>query len=136
MADRKAKQNPDRTSELRILLTGTTESEKNEIPKFWKLLYQDGYNLDDLRLWRPTIFHNFVSCAQILLRAMKQFDICLDQEGNRGHYDFLLDYSIDPNTDEPLEALVEQAISSLWQDPCIPKVLDRSGEFYIMDTAS
>lgn len=28
------------------------------------------------------------------------------------------------------------AVDSLWHDPIIPSILDRSGEFYLMDSAS
>jgi hypothetical protein len=121
--------------ELKVLLLGSRESGKDEIVKQWKILHQNGYTAEELALYRLTIYNNVIDCAKALIGAMKQFEIHPERELNRAYCEFLLDYSIDPDPNKPLGTKVGEAISSIWQDPCIPKILERSSEFYIMDSA-
>jgi guanine nucleotide-binding protein subunit alpha len=122
--------------ECKVLLLGSDESGKNELVKQWKVLYQNGYTAEELALYRPTIYKNVIDCAKALISVMKQFEIQPEQELNRAYCEFLLDYSVDPDPNKPLGMKVGEAISSIWQDPCIPKILEHSSEFYIMDSAS
>lgn len=121
--------------ECKVLLLGSDESGKNEIAKQWKILYQNGYTAEELALYRPTIYKNVIGCAKALIGAMKQFEIQPEHELNRAYCEFLLDYSVDPDPNKPLGTKVGEAISSIWQDPCISKILEHSSEFYIMDSA-
>jgi guanine nucleotide-binding protein subunit alpha len=66
---------------------------------------------------------------------MKQFDIVPEHEVNRQYLEYLMEYSVDPDPEKLLEPKVGQAVSSIWHDPCIAKVMDRSSEFYMMDSA-
>ena len=121
--------------ECKVLLLGSDDSGKNEIVKQWKIHYQNGYTAEELALYRPTIYKNVIGCAKALISAMKQFEIHPEQELNRAYCEFLLDYSVDPDPNKPLGKKVGKAISSIWHDPCIPKILEHSSEFYIMDSA-
>jgi guanine nucleotide-binding protein G(i) subunit alpha len=47
--------------------------------------------------------------------------------------DAILEYRLDSDTFSPEIAM---AIESLWHDPIIPNVMDRSSEFYLMDSAT
>jgi hypothetical protein len=122
--------------ECKVLLFGSDDSGKDEMVKQWKILHQKGYTAEELALYRLIIYKNVIDCAKALISAMKQFEIHPEQELNRAYCEFLLDYSVDPDLDQPLETKVGEAISSIWQDPCIPKILERSSEFYIRDSAS
>jgi hypothetical protein len=121
--------------ECKVLLLGSDESGKNEIVKQWKIVHQNGYTAEELALYRLTIYQNVVDCAKALIGAMKEFEIHPEQELNRAYCEFLLDYSVEPDADKPLGTKVGEAISSIWQDPCIPKILERQSEFYLMDSA-
>ena len=121
--------------ECKVLLLGSDDSGKDEIVKQWKILHQNGYTAEELALYRRIIYKIIIDCAKALIGAMKQFEIQPEQELNRAYCEFLLDYSVDPDPDKPLGTKVGEAISSIWQDQCIPKILERSSEFYIMDSA-
>jgi guanine nucleotide-binding protein G(i) subunit alpha len=121
--------------ECKVLLLGSGESGKDEIVKQWKMLHQNGDTAEELALYRLTIYKNVIDCAKALISAMKQFEIHPEQELNRAYCEFLLDYSVDPDPNKPLGTKVGEAISSIWQDPCIPKILEHQSEFYIMDSA-
>lgn len=100
-----------------------------------KIIHQNGYSPDELAMYRHTIFKNVVDCAKALIAAMRQFEVEPEREMNRDFADYLMEFSIDPDPDKPLDAKVGQAVSSLWHDPCVPKVMEHSSEFYLMDSA-
>jgi guanine nucleotide-binding protein G(i) subunit alpha len=100
-----------------------------------KIIHQNGYTMDELSMYRLTIYKNVIDCAKSLIGAMRQFDIEPENEGNAEYCDYLMDYSVDPDPEKPLEMKVGQAVSSLWRDPCVPKVMEHSSEFYLMDSA-
>jgi guanine nucleotide-binding protein G(i) subunit alpha len=88
-----------------------------------KIIHQNGYTQEELAMYRLTIYKNVIDCAKALIGAMRQF--C----------NYLVDYTVDPDPEKPLDVRVGQAITAMWRDPCIPKVLEHSSEFYLMDSA-
>lgn len=100
-----------------------------------KIIHQNGYSPDELQMYRLTIYKNVIDCAKALIGAMRQFDIEPQNAGNDEYCDYLMEYSVDPDPDKPLDAKVGLAIASLWRDPCVGKVNDHSSEFYMMDSA-
>lgn len=119
--------------EYKALLLGDMDGKK----EFMKTImaFRNDYSADELESYRLTIFKNVIDCAKDLITAMRHFEIHPEQELNRAYCDFLLEYSIDTDFKKPLEAKVSEAISSIWQDPCIPKILEHSSEFYITESA-
>ena len=122
-------------NEFKVLLLGDNDSGKREIVKQWKFHDPNGSTAEELARYRSTIYNNVIDCVKALIRAMEDLEIHPEQELNRAYCDFLLDYSVDPDPEKPLGTKVGEAISSIWQDPCIPKILERSNEFYIVDSA-
>jgi guanine nucleotide-binding protein G(i) subunit alpha len=114
---------------------GDSDSGKNELIKRLEIIHQNGYTVEERAMYRHIIYKNVINCAKALIGAMDEFEIQPKQELNRAYCDFLLDYSIDPDPEKPLATKVGEAISSIWRDPCIPKIMERSSEFYLMDSA-
>lgn len=100
-----------------------------------KIIHQGGYGSDELALYRLTIYKNVVDCAKSLIAAMNQFDVIPELRENEQNCAFLMDYSADPDPGSSLDVRVGEAITSLWRDPCMSKVMDHSSEFYLMDSA-
>ena len=100
-----------------------------------KIIHQNGYTQDELAMYRHTIFKNVIDCAKALIAAMRQFDIEPEREINREYCDYLIEFAIDPDPEKALDMKVGQAVSSIWHDPCVAKVMDHSSEFYLMDSA-
>jgi guanine nucleotide-binding protein G(i) subunit alpha len=100
-----------------------------------KIIHQNGYSVDELAMYRLTIYKNVIDCAKALISAMRQLDIQPELDANRQYCDYLMDYSVDPDPEKPLEQRVGQAVSAIWHDPCVPKVLESQTSFYIMDSA-
>lgn len=86
-------------------------------------------------MYRLTIYKNVLDCAKALIGAMRQFEIGPEKEINREYSDFLMEYSLDPDPDKPLERKVGDAVNSIWHDPSMQKVMDHQSEFYLMDSA-
>ncbi|TKA62685.1 Guanine nucleotide-binding protein alpha-3 subunit [Cryomyces minteri] len=136
MIDRKLEEDSKRLRrECKILLLGSGESGKSTIVKQMKIIHQNGYTVDELAMYRHTIYKNVIDCAKALVGAMRQFEIEPENPGNQEYCEYIMEYSVDPDPHSPLEMKVGQAITSLWQDPCIPKTMQRSSEFYLMDSA-
>ncbi|KAI9672475.1 MAG: Guanine nucleotide-binding protein alpha-2 subunit [Caeruleum heppii] len=136
MIDRKLEEDSKRLQrECKILLLGSGESGKSTIVKQMKIIHQNGYTLDELALYRLTIYKNLVDCAKALIGAMRQFDIEPETIRNIEFSDYIVDYQIDPDPHTPLNPRVGEAITSLWKDASVPVVLERQSEFYLMDSA-
>ena len=86
-------------------------------------------------MYRLTIYKNVIDCAKSLIGAMRQFDIEPEGAGVEDYCEYLMEYVVDPDPEQPLDKKVGQAVSSLWRDPCVQKVLEHSSEFYLMDSA-
>lgn len=54
---------------------GSGESGKSTIVKQMKIIHQNGYTVDELAMYRLTIYKNLVDCAKALVSALRQFDI-------------------------------------------------------------
>ena len=100
-----------------------------------KIIHQNGYTVDELALYRLTIYKNLIDCAKALIGAMRQFEIEPVDPANVEYSDYLLDYQVDPDPHTPLNIKVGVAVISLWQDTGIEALMERQSEFYLMDSA-
>jgi guanine nucleotide-binding protein subunit alpha len=72
--------------------------------------------------------------AQALVMALRKFKMDPVEPVNRVYADKILDYRSE--SQQTLASEIVRAVESLWHDPIIPSVMDRSSEFYLMDSAS
>ncbi|KAL9077946.1 MAG: hypothetical protein Q9157_003128 [Trypethelium eluteriae] len=131
MIDKKLEEDSRRLKrECKILLLGSGESGKSTIVKQMKIIHQNGYTVDELAMYRLTVYKNVVDCAKALIAAMRQFDILPEAPGTQEYCDYLMEYSVDPDPHSALDVRVGQAVTALWKDPSIPKILDHSSDFF------
>ena len=116
-------------------IPGSGESGKSTIVKQMKIIHQNGYTVDELALYRLTIYKNVVDCAKALIGAMRQFDINPKTSRNEDYAEFLLQYVVDPDPHKPLDPQVGHAVVSLWKDTSVDQVMEHQSEFYLMDSA-
>ncbi|KAL4809366.1 guanine nucleotide binding protein, alpha subunit [Aspergillus unguis] len=121
--------------ECKILLLGSGESGKSTIVKQMKIIHQNGYTVEELALYRLTVYKNLLECAKALIGAYHQFNLEPASQKVRDYIDFLADYNIDPDPNIPLDSTVGTAITYIWNDPCTSTALERQNEFYLMDSA-
>ncbi|KAJ1994214.1 Guanine nucleotide-binding protein alpha-2 subunit [Dimargaris cristalligena] len=122
--------------ECKILLLGSGESGKSTIVKQMKIIHQNGYTLEELGLFRMTIYKNLIDSAQDLILGMKRIGLHPQLKPNRDFASVLMEYRMGNAFTVKLPTELVAGIESLWHDPVIPKVMDRSNEFYLMDSAS
>ncbi|CAD6576463.1 MAG: Guanine nucleotide-binding protein alpha-2 subunit [Tremellales sp. Tagirdzhanova-0007] len=122
--------------ECKILLLGSGESGKSTIVKQMKIIHQNGYSKEELLNFRMVVQKNVVDSAQALIMAMRKLGVDPEEPNNRGYADRILEYrmSVEPMSVASQDIL--RNIESLWHDPVIPSVMDRSSEFYMMDSAT
>lgn len=120
---------------LTIFAIGSGESGKSTIVKQMKIIHQNGYTMDELALYRLTIYKNLIDCAKALVGAMRQMEIEPTNPANKEYGSFLLDYIVDPDPHTPLNPKVGMAVASLWKDGSMGPLLARQSEFYLMDSA-
>ncbi|KAM3084943.1 Guanine nucleotide-binding protein alpha-2 subunit [Clarireedia jacksonii] len=136
MIDKKLEEDSKRLRrECKILLLGSGESGKSTIVKQMKIIHQNGYTVDELALYRLTIYKNLIDCAKALVGAMRQMDIEPSNPANKEYGSFLLEYQVDPDPHTPLNPRVGIAVASVWRDASVERVLARQSEFYLMDSA-
>ncbi|EIW80154.1 heterotrimeric G protein alpha subunit [Coniophora puteana RWD-64-598 SS2] len=117
--------------ECKILLLGSGESGKSTIVKQMKIIHQNGFTPDELMSYKATIFKNTLDSAQGIVLFMRKINVDCELPNNRVNADRILDWRADNFSEE-----VALAISQFWQDPVIPSIMDRSSDFYLMDSAS
>ncbi|KAK3630572.1 Guanine nucleotide-binding protein alpha-2 subunit [Elasticomyces elasticus] len=121
--------------ECKILLLGSGESGKSTIVKQMKIIHQNGYTQDELKLYRHTIYKNLIDCAKALVGAARQFGVDVEDPQNQAHCDYIMEYAVDPDPQQALDTRIGDAIAAVWKDQSIPKVFDHQNEFYLMDSA-
>lgn len=100
-----------------------------------KIIHQNGYTVDELALYRLTIYKNLIDCAKALIGAMRQFGIEPTDPANIEYSDYLMEYQVLSDPNPPLPSKIGVAVISLWQDASIETLMERQSEFYLMDSA-
>ena len=100
-----------------------------------KIIHQNGYSVEELSMYRLTIYKNVIDCAKSLISAMRQFNIDPENPANFEYTEYLMEYVVDPDPEKAIDQRIGQAVGSIWHDPCIPKVLEQQTSFYLMDSA-
>lgn len=121
--------------ESKILLLGSENSGKSTIVKQMKIIHQNGYTVEELAAFRLTIYKNVVDSAKAVVGALRQLEIDVEDPANVRNCDLILDHFVDPDPTLSLGEILGNAITALWNDPCMSKLFDRSSEFHLMDSA-
>ncbi|KAF8344326.1 guanine nucleotide binding protein, alpha subunit [Cantharellus anzutake] len=121
--------------ECKILLLGSGESGKSTIVKQMKIIHQKGFTKDELMLYRPVVNKNVVESAQDVANAMIKFSLQPEVGVNRDYMMQIKDFQYDPDPSFTLPISLAEAIESFWKDPVILRLMERSNEFYLMDSA-
>ncbi|GAD96551.1 G protein complex alpha subunit GpaB [Paecilomyces variotii No. 5] len=136
MIDKKIEEDSRRLKrECKILLLGSGESGKSTIVKQMKIIHQNGYTVEELSMYRLTVYKNLMDCVHSLIGAYEQFDLEPSSQKVRDYITYLSEYNIDPDPNTPLDPKVGDAVTYLWNDPCTSTVLEHQSEFYMMDSA-
>jgi guanine nucleotide-binding protein subunit alpha len=117
-----------------------------------KIIHQNGFTKDELMTFRPTIYRNTLDSAQAIILQMRNMNVECTTPANRvsslpdstlsaqpfrqASAERIIEYRVENTPGFVFSADIAQAIHDIWQDPIISSVMDRSSEFYLMDSAS
>lgn len=100
-----------------------------------KIIHQNGYTVEELAMYRMTVYKNLLDCARSLLEAYERFGLVPTSQKVRDYVDFLSEYNLEPDPNVPVDSRVGDAITYIWNDPCTSTALEHQNEFYLMDSA-
>jgi guanine nucleotide-binding protein G(i) subunit alpha len=100
-----------------------------------KIIHQNGYTVEELALYRLTVYKNLLDCAKALIGAYHYLKLEPSSQKVQDYITFLEEYNVDPDPNTPLDPKIGDAITYLWNDPCTSTVLEHQNEFYLMDSA-
>lgn len=103
--------------------------------KQMKIIHQNGYSVDELSLYRVTIYRNVVDCARALISAMRQFNTEPSSPDIMLQCDFLWSYVVDGDPGKTLPREVGEAIVAIYSSIDYNMVMEHQSEFYMMDSA-
>lgn len=121
--------------EYEILVLGSSESGKSTIVKQMKITHQNGFTKNELMMFRPIIYRNTLDSAQAIVLHMHNMNVECVTPANRTFAERIIKYRVENTPDFVFSPDIARAIHELWQDPIIPKVMDCSSQFYLMDSA-
>ncbi|KAF9580993.1 Guanine nucleotide-binding protein alpha-2 subunit [Lunasporangiospora selenospora] len=121
--------------ECKILLLGSGESGKSTIVKQMKVIHQGGYSREERAAYRLPIYKNIIDSAQALVLAMEKLRLESEKPEYKALADRILDYRVEADPYFVLNSDIVNAIDMLYHDPITSAYMERSSEFYIMDSA-
>jgi len=122
-------------SEVKLLLLGAGESGKSTVAKQMIIIHLRGFiEVAERITFRPIVFTNIMSSIRVLLRAVDDLAIALDQKNIEARKRTMGDeneYIAGPLTRQQV-----QDIKELWGDAAIQTAYARSSEFQLSDSAA
>lgn len=100
-----------------------------------KIIHQNGYTVEELAMYRPTVYKNLLESIRALIGAYELFSLEPSSARVRDFIQFMSTYNVDPDPNTPLDPKVGEAITYIWNDPCTATALEHQTEFYLMDSA-
>lgn len=99
-----------------------------------KLIHDGGYSRDEREAFKEIIFSNTVQSMRVILEAMDNMGVSFSVPQNKHHASIILDLPTQIER-ESLPPEVALAIKTLWKDPNLLSVFDRSREYQLNDSA-
>ncbi|KAF3397352.1 hypothetical protein DPV78_007813 [Talaromyces pinophilus] len=118
--------------EQMITVLGGMEGGKSTIMKQMLILSSDGYRPS--RQDGSSIHANLLYAVRIVISSMRKLRIEPVEPRNQEYSDFLWKYSLYHDPETPLEPKVGDAISSLWKDESMKKLMKHRTEFYLPES--
>jgi guanine nucleotide-binding protein G(i) subunit alpha len=102
--------------------------------KQMKLIHEGGYSPDERESFKEIVYSNTVQSMRVILEAMEQMEIPLDEPRNEYHVQTVF---LQPNQIEgsSLPPEVGVAVKSLWSDRGVQECFRRSREYQLNDSA-
>ncbi|KAI9803060.1 MAG: hypothetical protein M1833_001130 [Piccolia ochrophora] len=119
-------------NEVKLLLLGAGESGKSTVLKQMKLIYASGFSRAEREDCRSIIFSNLNSAFKVILEAMDDMDIQLENPQNQQFAELIhLEHELAVKESFPMQYL--RAFDSLWHDAGIKQAIVKGNEYALHD---
>lgn len=127
------KDNNSNKRELKLLLLGTGESGKSTIIKQMRILYGEGFKLEDLKGFTALVYRNILSSMKAMLDASEKLGIPLENKALQDNAYALLDIDTQNYSDIQRH---KDLFSALWGDSGLQRVYARRNEYQLSDSTA
>ena len=135
--------------QVKILLLGAGESGKSTILKQMRIIYSEGFRLDERKEVRQVIFSNMIVAFKIIAEEMRELGLnyenaksqvshftCLRtcfQLKPKQEFERVIASAADIGPDDTFPPQCEHAMKGLWEDPAVQKCIKRGNEYALHD---
>ncbi|TPX34578.1 hypothetical protein SmJEL517_g02874 [Synchytrium microbalum] len=123
--------------EAKILLLGGGESGKSTIVKQMKIIHQNGYSVQELQAFKPTIFKNITESIFTLIAGVYGMNLQWAAAENQAAAERLTKSRKEMEQNASFSPQNLDDMESIWKDGIRQSVMDaQNHEYYIIDSAS
>ncbi|KAH6867478.1 G-protein alpha subunit [Coprinopsis sp. MPI-PUGE-AT-0042] len=123
--------------ECKILLLGSGKSGKSTIVKQMNIIHKNGFSPEELAQFQPVVYKNVMESAHQVVNYMTKAGLNCADYSNPVLADKILNFhaTVLGGASPCISSKIAEVINQLWQDPTIPKTMDKhSSQFYLMDS--
>ncbi|GIY49928.1 guanine nucleotide-binding protein G(o) subunit alpha [Caerostris extrusa] len=120
---------------IKILLLGAGESGKSTLVKQMKIIHSDGFTIDELKSFKPTVLDNILSSMKYVLTGMGILRINLENAKNKVHAQTILSCQCCFDEKYVMLPFIASALRSLWADKGVRLAVARGYEYELNDSA-
>ncbi|KAI4198576.1 MAG: hypothetical protein LQ346_002729 [Caloplaca aetnensis] len=118
--------------QVKILLLGAGESGKSTILKQMRIIYSEGFHLDERKEVRQVIFSNMIVAFKIIAEEMRE--IGMDYMIPESHeHERVIAAAEDIGADDTFPPQCLPAMKALWKDPSVQATIKRGNEYALHD---
>ena len=133
---------------LILLFAGAGESGKSTILKQMRIIYSEGFHLDERKEVRQVIFSNMIVAFKIIAEEMRDLGINYQNEASHvcipfilvcivltifKEYERIIAAAEDIGSDDPFPQPCLAAMKGLWKDASVQKTIGRGNEYALHD---
>lgn len=135
--------------QVKILLLGAGESGKSTILKQMRIIYSEGFRLDERKEVRQVIFSNMIVAFKIIAEEMRELGLEYASEKSAVRhispvglesqltsvqdYERVIGSAADIGPDDMFPSQCQVAMKGLWEDPAVQKCIKRGNEYALHD---
>lgn len=118
--------------QVKILLLGAGESGKSTILKQMRIIYSEGFHLDERKEIRQVIFSNMIVAFKIIAEEMRELGQDYQNSDSEEHEKVIAAAEdLGPEDQFPQKCL--PSMKALWNDPSVQQTIKRGNEFALHD---
>lgn len=118
--------------QVKILLIGAGESGKSTILKQMRIIYAEGFHLEERKEVRQVIFSNMIVAFKIIAEEMRELGVEYENKESHG-YERVIAAAEDIGVEESFPIQCLTAMKGLWADEAVQSTIRRGNEYALHD---